>query len=270
MLASFTSLYLALMELGSLLVSFAPPPRLVYQFPKDTQIENLAVRPSGDLLLSAISKPVLYTIDTTASTPYAEIVHTFPNATGLSGVTELNTPDVFAVVAGNWNYNFTGQKGSFNVWRVDFRSDPPIVDLIAPIPEGDTLNGIAVVQDKSDTILVADSQLGAVWALDPNSHRKEATIAIRDKMFELDPKENFTLGINGINTRVDDRGRHFLHFTNSARNLYGIVPIKTDGSATGKARRIATLDLPARYDDFAIDPNGNALLATHQNAVYRV
>ena len=267
MLGSLRSICLALMSLPfSRISSDPPPPRLVYQFPPGALLENIAARSNSSLLLSAISAPVLYTIDPTAPTPDAQIVYTFPNATGLTGLAETYTPDVFAVVAGSWHLNnFTGIPGSFSVWSVDFRSDPPVVNQIAPIPDASALNGLAVVQEPPSIILISDSSQGAVWALDPKT--RKASIAIKDDLFV--PEGPFPLGINGINTRKGKRGQT-LHFANSAQGIYGIVPISTKGTPTGKPQILANLSIPERYDDFALDSNGAALIATHQNSVYKV
>ena len=267
MFGTLRSLCLALSSLPSSLISTAPPPaRLVYQFPLGTLVENIACRPNSHLLLTVINAPVLYTIDPTASTPAPKVVYTFPHATGLTGIAELHDSDVFAVVAGNWSLsNFSGVAGSFSVWRVDFRSDPPKVKEIGPIPDSAGLNGLAVVQEPPGTILIADSDLGAVWAIDPNNGK--ANVAISDDMFA--PNATFPLGINGIGTRKDDRG-HALHFVNSAQGIYGSVRIDKRGFSTGKITMLATLAIPERYDDFAIDKQGNALIATHSNAVYKV
>lgn len=244
-------------------IPLAPTPRLVYQFPPGVFVENIACRSNGHLLLSILSEPVLYSINPTVSSPAPKVVHTFPNVTGMTGIAETTTPDVFAIIGGVWNLTtLSGTLGSFSIWSVDFRSDPPLVAMIAPIPYTDNLNGLATIERSPKIILAADSKLGAVWALDTKSGNSR--IAIRDPNFQ--PGERFPLGINGINTLRDH-----LYFTNSGRKIYGSIPIHSDGSAAGRSKVLATLDSSEfeAYDDFAMDQEGNALIATHPNSVYQ-
>ena len=180
----------------------------------------------------------------------------------MTGIAETNTPDVFAIIAGNWSMKtFTGTKGSFAVWSVDLRSDPPNVAIIRTIPESTGLNGLAVIKNSANIILMADSSLGAVWAMNPKTGKAKVTIQHPD----LEPGGPFPLGINGINTRGRD-----LHFVNSGKGIYGSMPLRSDGSSTGKVKHISTLEPSLRYDDFAFDRAGNALVATHPNHVYKV
>ena len=127
-------------------ISVAPnvPVSEVIQFKDQTKLENLAARSNGQLVLTSISDTTLRLLDPTKKNSKAQSVYTFPGATSLSGVVET-TPDVFAIVAGNWSLKtFEGVKGSFAVWLVDFNKNPPSVKQIAKIPEANSLNGIAV------------------------------------------------------------------------------------------------------------------------------
>ena len=99
--------------------------RQLYQFPNTTfhDIENVAIRPNGQLLLNTITEPVIYTLDPSASIPTAKPLHRFDNVTGLAGITEV-TPDVFAVVVGNYSVQeFKGVPGSFSIWLVNLNCD---------------------------------------------------------------------------------------------------------------------------------------------------
>ena len=127
-------------------ISAAPnvPVSEVVKFKDETRLENLAARSNGQLVLTSISDTKLRLLDPRKKNSKAQTVYTFPEATSLSGVVET-TPDVFAVVAGNWSLKtFEGVEGSFAVWLVDFNKDPPSVKPLAKIPEAASLNGIAV------------------------------------------------------------------------------------------------------------------------------
>ena len=237
------------------------PAHLLYQFPFGTHVENIASRSNGHLLLSVMTAPILYSIDPAAQIPCPQVVYEFPNATSMTGLAETNTPDVFAIIAGKWNLKtFAGIQGSFAVWSVDFRSEPPLVAMIAPIPDANALNGLTVI-DNSNIILLADSALGAIWAL--NSKSGKVTKAIQDP--GLGPSSTFPLGVNGINAYKND-----LHFVNSAQGTYGKVAIRGDGSASGSIQVLATLSASQRWDDFTFDSQGNTYHATHPKTVYRV
>ena len=127
-------------------ISAAPnaPVWEVIKFKDQTRLENLAARSNGQLVLTSISDTKLRLLDPSKKNSKAQTVYTFPEATSLSGVVETS-PDVFAVVAGNWSIKtFEGVKGSFSLWLVDFNKDTPSVKQIAKIPEAASLNGIAV------------------------------------------------------------------------------------------------------------------------------
>ena len=127
-------------------ISVAPPVPVseVFKFKDGTKLENLAARSNGQLVLTSISDTTLRLLDPSRKNSKAQNVYTFPEATGLTGVIET-TPDVFAIVAGNWSLKtFEGVQGSFAIWLVDFNKDPPSVKQIAKIPEATSLNGIAM------------------------------------------------------------------------------------------------------------------------------
>jgi sugar lactone lactonase YvrE len=122
---------------------------------------------------------------------------------------------------------------------------------------------MTAIESSQNTILLADSKLGAVWALDMETG--ESQIAIIDPSFQ--PSYEYPMGINGIKTYGDD-----LYFTNSVQRLYGSIPIDGNGFATGPVNKLLTLNgfQSDAYDDFAMDRQGNAFIATHPNAVFKV
>ena len=75
-----------------------PPIRNIYTFPNNTFIENIAVRANSKLVVTSMSVPTLFVIDPTVPSPSAQVVHTFPNASGLMGVTEIS-PNKFVVIS---------------------------------------------------------------------------------------------------------------------------------------------------------------------------
>src|SRR5436190_22690083 len=90
----------------------------LYQFPLGSWVENISIRPNGNILLTRLDVPELWEINPLSrSTSYnARLVYTFPNATGLTGIAEV-APDVFAVTAGDTT-NPAGHAGAFSIWKV--------------------------------------------------------------------------------------------------------------------------------------------------------
>jgi hypothetical protein len=153
-------------------ISNTPPIRNIFTFPKNHFIENIAVRANSNLLLTSMSVPHLFSIDPTAASPSATIIHTFPNGTGLMGITELTTPDTFAIVTGIWDLaNTRAEPGSLTVWTIDLSRKhpsplappPPKAKLITTLPNSTILNGIAPHPANPSLLLAADSARGALW-----------------------------------------------------------------------------------------------------------
>lgn len=233
----------------------------LYQFPNSTfhDIENVAIRPNGQLLLNTITEPVTYILDPASSNPQATVLHRFDGYGGLAGISQL-TPDVFALVVGNYSVSeFKGIPGSFSIWTINLTSGSPVVKKVTNIPEAQTLNGLTTVT--SSLILVADSAVGSVYSVNIDTGAYSTTIT--DPRFQ--PSALFPLGINGIHTRGST-----LYFTNSALGIFGKVPITSTGVATGAVSIIANASAGSSYDDFALDQFGSALITTHPYSIVKV
>ncbi len=177
------------------------------------------------------------------------------------GIAET-APDVFAVVAGNWTKVTVHQPGSFSLWSIDMQSpNNTKVKLITGMPKANGLNGVtALGRGSPDIVLVADSVLGALWRV--NIKTGDYSMAIKSFLFA---DENEFIGINGV--------RFFegsVYFTNSAQGIYGRVPVTYNGSAAGEVEKLAEFQLPSILDDFDLDWEGDAWIATHPNAVNEV
>ncbi|KAL2782999.1 hypothetical protein BJX66DRAFT_319326 [Aspergillus keveii] len=234
--------------------------RKLYQFPNDVfhDIENIAIRSNGHLLLNAITEPVVYTLDPRAATPTATPLHQFDGATGLAGITEVS-PDVFALVVGNYSvHELKGIQGSFGIWKLDLTSGTPVVSKITSIPEGQPLNGMTTASE--NVVLVADSPVGIVYSVNINTGAYQ--VAIQDTQFQPPPGSPFPLGVNGIHRRDGT-----LYFTNSGLNTFGKLPITAQGTAAGVISIIASAPANNFYDDFALDAGGNPWITLHPHAL---
>jgi len=202
-------------------------PSLVYQFENAfsgvgyVNIENVAVRDNGKLLLNTVTGAIMVELD--PKNPEPVIVANLTNALGngqpgsLTGIAET-CDDVYTVAAGNFAFGpsvpngVAGIPGSNSVWNVDLSGKEPKNNLVTAIPEADTLNGVtAIPGGNKDLVLIADSGLGAVWAVNTKTGKYE--IVIQNDLFLPGNTSNF--GINGVQVQGP-----YLYFTNSAQHTF--------------------------------------------------
>ena len=234
---------------------------MVYQF-DSLRLENLHARSNGELILSVVNKPDLYTLDPTKRNAKPALLYEFPGVNAMLGQAEF-APDVFAVVGGNWSGQFSHTPGSSSVWSLDLNTPRnPKVKKIAAIPEADSLNGMTSLHGGSpDIVIIADSGSGVLWKLNVTSG--EYKKAMTSPMFNRTATN--PVGINGIRSYQGS-----VYFFNSAQSTYGRVPLTYDGDGAGEVQIIARLETSAIWDDFDMDWEGNAWVATHSNALMEV
>lgn len=236
-----------------------PPIRNIHTFPKNTFIENIAVRSNGNLLVTSMSVPTLFTINPSLSNPDASVLHTFPNATGISGIAET-APDVFALVTGIWDLaNTRAEPGSLAIWTFDLRRNPDApLDihrsppaLLARIPDSTILNGLAPHPSNRNLLLAADSARGALWRVDLTTGA-HAVIFESDLLKPTGTAPGTHLGVNGLRAGTDG----YVYFTNSAQGFLGRVKVDRNGESVGDIEvlsRSADAGEGVVYDDFALD-----------------
>ncbi|KAF9871832.1 hypothetical protein CkaCkLH20_10766 [Colletotrichum karsti] len=227
-------------------------------------IENSALRSNGHLLLTTFDNASLYTLDTLAETPQASLVAKFPGATAIGGIAAIDA-DKFAILGGvrGSNYSYTDE----TVYTIDFSSGssttPPIVNVVAKIPDAVMLNGLASLPSKPHIVLATDSRLGSIFRIDTQTGDWE--IAITDNLFAAPDNATIPIGINGIKIADD-----FAYFTNTARTSFGRVPITEDGYRAGDVEIVAVASGGYAWDDFVIDSSGNIYAAQTQNAAGQI
>ncbi|KAI4155235.1 MAG: hypothetical protein LQ340_001122 [Diploschistes diacapsis] len=231
----------------------APQASVVWTFPQDTWVENLAVRSNGQILATLFTSPQLYQVDPTGNSP-ASLVHTFPQQTSCLGIAELGT-DIFYVVAGNVSLTtFASVPGSFNVYKVDMTGyspgGNPSVSKVANFPQGKELNGMTVLNAAQDLLAIADSAAGSVFSLNVNT---AAVSPVVDDS-TMSPNSNIApIGVNGVKVHGNK-----IYFTNTNRNTYTSIPMNSTGHAMRSASTLSTTTSP---DDFTFDSNGQAYFA---------
>jgi hypothetical protein len=189
-------------------------------------------------------------LDANSSKPTgsAALVSRIPNVTGLLGIVEMQPLDVFYAIAGNFSLaNLTSTNGSYSIWTIDMRRPSAVVSKLTDIPEGNSLNGIAALNESQGLLVVGDAGAGVVYTL--NVHTGNYSKTIDDPTMK--PNSSYPIGINGIKVRDG-----YLYYTSEAQELFCRIPINTtSGTATGPAEIIATNIFG---DDFSLDQAGNA------------
>ncbi|KAB8606214.1 hypothetical protein FH972_025845 [Carpinus fangiana] len=226
------------------------PSSLVYQFPKGTWVENLAVRSSGTVLVTTIlPNAAVYEINPNSSTT-PKVVAQFSSSLAALGITET-TPDTFYVVSNNVS-TATGAvaPGSNKIWRLSFPG--PKVALVSTVTNASFLNGLTTLN--SQTILAADATAGAVWAINTTSGAYKKVIS--DPLMSK-PASEKVVGLNGLKITGST-----LYFTNTAQKVFAKIPLNADGTPTTSATKVASsTNVPVAntesYDDFGLDKAGN-------------
>jgi hypothetical protein len=249
-------------------VNLPLPSSVVYQFPtKPTWVENIAVRPNGQLLVTLLSVPEVWLINP-ASPATATLVHTFSlPALGVMGITEME-PDVWYVAAGNISLKTVSvQKGSWSVYKVDMRSysktSSAIVTNVTTIAGAVFLNGMSTLSRGRNckTVLIADSVLGGFWKL--NVDTKASSFAISDPSMVGDGADKIPVGADG--NKVNGG---YLYYTSSDIGFLGRITISQDGLATGAAQ-LLTQSFKG-LDDILVDRCGSVWFCQNYRNVVSV
>ncbi|KAL7948584.1 hypothetical protein V8C42DRAFT_314891 [Trichoderma barbatum] len=257
-------------------VSLASPPalspvRTLFEFPKQNYVENLAVRSNGQILISDLSTSQLFLFDPSASGPTEPVVlHDFTESLGLSGIAEYQ-PDVFAVISGNASFTSNiSSAGTWNVWSVDLRgvsistthgepglTSAPVVKNIAHVEPAQFLNGISLLSQQDQTLLLGDVNGGVIWSLNIKTGHYE--VAINNTFTKLYASPPFSAsGVDGVHVRGNS-----VYFTNFGNGTFNKMPIRSDGKPAGPVTTISHTKGPLdQYDDFTFDCDGNAYVVT--------
>lgn len=228
------------------------PVEIIYEFPRGTWVENIAIRCNGLILATILFTPEIYQVDPKTRT--ASLVARIPAASGVLDIAEIER-DVFYVATGSFSTkSIKPTAGNFSVWKVDVNAFKPdkrlaTVEKVVDIPQAKFLNGATLLSLKEGTLLFADSVLGSVFRV--NTRLKEANVVITDPLFSVTPASasasSIGVGINGVNLGTNGN----LFFTNSNQNLLGKISINPDGSAKAKGQVLSSRITFA--DDFAVE-----------------
>ena len=249
-----------------------PLVRTLYQYPKGTWLENIAIRPNGNLLVTLLlPDPELHQIEPFVASPTPENIHTFHGYLGLSGIAEI-APDTFAVAAGNVSFTAGGQRGSWSVWKVNFPAPHKIhatISKIADVLGAKELDGMCNLPSPKvpQNILVGDLEEGVVRRVDTTTGEVKITLNDTITAATKDPIVG-TSGVNGIHVH-----NGALYLTNTAKHIFASIPIRTDGAPTGQPTIIQDShksELIFSFDDFAIVDEDAYLVTGSGNAIERI
>jgi sugar lactone lactonase YvrE len=232
----------------------------LFQFEKvGTWLENIAVRPNGDLLVTLLlPNASLYTLKRPYSTHREfSLLHTFDDASGLLGITETET-DTYAILSLQSSNISASGSGGCTVWGVSLVQDSLNVRKIANLPDVMVPNGITSIPG-SFAVLVADSIGGTVTRCDTRTGICETVL----KVPETVPVPNSTqvLGINGIHYREG-----YISWSHSGLDTIFRIRVDRQGypAANSKIEALGTVDA-VFIDDFVVDNAGRFWIAANPN-----
>lgn len=221
-------------------------------FPLGSEVENLALRPSGSVLATVYTFPQIYEVASRpGSTP--KLLHVFQNTTGACGITESSTPDVFFVLTGNFSFqSFRPTPGSYAIHRLSFdECGKPIVKKIAALGTIAQPNGMANVP-KTPYVLIADSFGGFVYRF--NTKTLQLTTYFDHPLLKPQPVDGIVFGVNGVKL-----SRGYLYFSNTNQQI--VARIKATGTEKVLKGRLDIIAKSTPVDDFIVnDRNGDVYI----------
>ncbi|KXT01784.1 hypothetical protein AC578_1986 [Pseudocercospora eumusae] len=233
--------------------------------------ENLAIRPNGQILTTTTNPNAsIYQVDPLNILP-PTLVHTIPNVTSANGIVERE-PDVYYIASGHINLTSPSDTvpSSYSITELDMRgvfvlpngrlSRQPVTKRIASLPNAALLNGVALARPQSDHLLVADTFRGLIWNVNVQTGR--VGIAVNDTTTK--GSSSIPSGVNGMKVQNGS-----LYWTNTGQSkLYKVAIDKQGNVQDGCKAEVISSDLVC--DDFALDHNGNAYVASPLGLITKV
>ncbi|CAH0041650.1 unnamed protein product [Clonostachys rhizophaga] len=243
-------------------------PRLIYEFPNNnTFIENLTVRPNGELVLTTFHDGHIYTINPSAHKSVPKLAVKVPELTGVTGISQI-APDVYAVAAGVVNVSeFKWEAGTGRVFKLDlskpYTTGKAVLEPVIAMPEAGLLNGMTSLPSYPHIILTVDSKTGVLYRINMDTGVSE--VAFWSELFTISETPIEPLGANGVHVYGN-----YLYFTNSARGIFGRVKIDALGNQVGDVEQVAQVSSSAPIDDFATGPDGSFYVTLHPESLVNI
>ncbi|ROV98449.1 hypothetical protein VPNG_08521 [Cytospora leucostoma] len=261
------------------------PSRLLHHWPNGTWVENISVRPNGNLLVttSTPNGTVWHVKEPWSETPDVELAYNFDEwVDRLIGIGET-TPDKYVVVGSRF-YNpsaYSSQvERTFVALELDFSDgDEPTARVVSWFPEASLLQSVAALPWKSTTVLISDQYVlrpretqldwtpapGQIWRLDTLTGKKEIVMT---NYAELNTTyaHGEDVGVNGIKIRD-----HYLYWVNQDTGGVYKIEIDDEGYPVPPAIPETITVVDTLWDDFGFGPNGaDTIWSTGLNSVWAV
>ncbi|KAL2874083.1 hypothetical protein SGCOL_010764 [Colletotrichum sp. CLE4] len=223
------------------------------EFPLGSEIENLAVRPSGSVLAVVYTSPRVYEVAPVANAE-PKLLHTFDNTHGVSSIAKSPDSDEYFLITGNFSFQtLSPTPGSYAIHKLSFdKCDKPVVKELASLDAVSQPNGMIAVPGTS-YVLIADTRDGLIYRFDTKT--LQLGVYYDDPILKPGTTTGIVFGVNGIKL-----SRGYLYFSNTNQQL--VARIRASGREDilhGTAEIVAT---QTPIDDFIVNRyNGDVYLA---------
>lgn len=238
------------------------PVETIHEFSQNYFLENIAIRSNGGVLVTVHNRNELVYVDphypSQPKPAPAAVIYRFD--AGVSGIVEVEH-DQFYISVGE-----IGKQGSYGVYRVDmsgFASDShgnvtsnADVEKVATVPDALFLNGSALLSREKGIILLADSIVGSVFALDVKSGKVDTWL--KDRQLEKVTENPMMPGVNGIKIH-----KGHLYLSNTDSKTFLRAELLSSNTTEYTAGKVEIVQEKLNADDFAFDEDGSAYLTTH-------
>lgn len=238
------------------------PVETIHEFSQNYFLENIAIRSNGGVLVTVHNRNELVYVDphypSQPKPAPAAVIYRFD--AGVSGIVEVEH-DQFYISVGE-----IGKQGSYGVYRVDmsgFASDShgnvtsnADVEKVATVPDALFLNGSALLSREKGIILLADSIVGSVFALDVKSGKVDTWL--KDRQLEKVTENPMMPGVNGIKIH-----KGHLYLSNTDSKTFLRAELLSSNTSEYTAGKVEIVQEKLNADDFAFDEDGSAYLTTH-------
>ncbi|SPN96473.1 uncharacterized protein DNG_00001 [Cephalotrichum gorgonifer] len=239
------------------------PSTVVTQLEEGSWLENIAVRPNGDLLATLLepTPDIIIVRSPSSRQPKTEVLTSIPALTRLLGITEVSTGK-----HGKETYVIVGDNGSqsCSAYAVTFgrgRHRKPTVSKIIDFDADTTfVNGLTSIPGIDNAILVGDSA-GRVGYLNLSAGTFDP-FAFDYPALKPDNSADLKIGVNGI--KISDGYLYFSNFNLLTLSRIAITPqgYPAPHADTELVADLATIGVIG-LDDFAFDKHGNIYLTSN-------
>lgn len=264
---------LLLAALPTLSLATTLPAHTLSQLPQGSWLENIAVRPNTDLLVTQLNPDAtIYTLQKPAEGRHSlEVLAKIPAINSLLGISKVEVSsgkETYIVVGGNATGIAQPIAGTFSAWSVTFSGSkcaagekPFKVEKVSDMSKGSLfLNGVTDIPGVKDAVLVADSAAGLVGYLDLKTGKFDTKAFNYVEMAPI-ASAAIPIGVNGIKISGS-----YLYWTNSFLVSIFRIRITSSGYPVANAQPELVADLSSKghlLDDFTFDHRGNIWAATN-------